>query len=87
MAELEEDEIELVIGVIDSRINIHVTRKRTPDLVRNPAAIASWPTLTFLKSSELARKPLLILRLRALFILNPLVSALELDNVGSQVEH
>ena len=38
--ELEEDQIEFALGVIDSRIDIHVTRKRTPDLVRNPNLIA-----------------------------------------------
>lgn len=52
MAELEEDEIELVIRVIqliDSGIIIHVTRKRTPDLVRNPSTIA------FLANAHLSR--------------------------------
>ena len=38
--ELKDDEIELVLGIIDSGIDIHVTRKRTTDLVRNPNAIA-----------------------------------------------
>jgi len=40
MAELKEDEIDLVLGIIDSKIEIHVTRKRTTDLVRNPNTIA-----------------------------------------------
>jgi hypothetical protein len=37
---LEEDEIELVLSIIDSGIEIHVTHKRTTDLVRSPNTIA-----------------------------------------------
>jgi hypothetical protein len=37
---LEEDEIELVFRVIDSGIDIHMTHKRTTDLVRNPNTVA-----------------------------------------------
>jgi hypothetical protein len=37
---LEDDEIEFVLGIIDSGIDIHVTRKRSTDLIRNPGAIA-----------------------------------------------
>lgn len=35
MAENEENEIELVLRVIDSAIDIKITRKRSTDLIRN----------------------------------------------------
>ena len=37
---LEEDQIDFAIRVIDSEIDIHVTRQRSPDLVRSPNTIA-----------------------------------------------
>lgn len=35
MAELGEDEIDLVVQVVDSAIDIHVTQSRSTNLVRN----------------------------------------------------
>ena len=82
---LEEDEIELVFGVIDSKIDIHVTRKRSTDLVRNPKILA------FLANSHLSK----ILGTGSQTFVKPTTESFihfEPDSseyfvVGSQVEH
>ena len=85
MAELEEDEIELVLGVINSEIDIHVTRKRlTTDLVRNPNVIA------FLANAHLSK----ILGTDPKALVKPTTESIihfepagKYSGVGSQVEH
>jgi hypothetical protein len=79
---LEEDEIEFVLGVIDSGIDIHVTRKRTTDLVRNPNTIA------FIANAHLSRilgtGPQAFVKTESIIHFEP---AGEYFGVGSQVEH
>ena len=84
MAELEEDEIELVLGVIDSEIEIHVTRKRTTDLVRNPNVIAFLANAHLSKILGTGPKAFVKPTTESIIHIEP---AGKYSGVGSQVEH
>lgn len=79
---LEEDEIELVLRVIDNGIDIHMTRKRTTDLVRNPN------TLVFVANAHLSKilgtGPQTFVKTESIIHFEP---TSEYFGVGSQVEH
>ena len=81
---LEEDEIEFVLGVMDSGIDIHVIRKRTTDPVRNPNAIAFIANAHFSRILGTGPQAFVKAETESIIRFEP---AGEYFEVGSQVEH
>lgn len=81
---LGEDEIELVLNIIDSGIDIHVTRKRTTDQVLNPGIIAFLANAHLSKILGTGPKTFVEPKTENIVHIEP---ASEYFEVGSQVEH
>ena len=81
---LKEDEIELVLRIIDKKIDIRTPRKRTTHLVQDPATVA------FVANAHLTK----ILETNPQVFVRPYTESIihfeppsEYFGVGSQVEH